>query len=236
MPKRITLKIAELNIEVEYSNEKISDLCRDYIARGTKPDIEVCFDREKCKQEDAKTGHGPLSAEFACIYRQIAEKLPRYHRAVMHGAVIAYKGKAYMFIAKSGTGKTTHIGLWKKYFEGVSVINGDKPIIAAGDNGIIAYGTPWAGKEMEQSNISAPLAGICLIKRSKNNSIRKLGSDEALNALFKQVYMPEDPESLRLTISLIDDIIKHVPFYELSCDISYEAAECSFNALTGDTL
>ena len=232
MPKRITLRIAEVIIEIEYNNDKISDLCRDYIDRGKEPDIKVFYDEAACTAEAKASGHGMLSAEFACIYRQIAELLPLYSRAVAHGAVIAYKNKGYMFIAKSGTGKTTHINLWRKYFDGVRIINGDKPVLSAHGNDIFVYGTPWAGKEMEQSNTCAPLSGICLIKRARQNSIRKLSKDEALSAIFKQIYMPENPQSLNLTISVIDDIISHVPFYELSCNISREAAECSFNAMT----
>ena len=47
----------------------------------------------------------------------------------MHGAVIRYKGKAYLFTAPSGTGKTTHIRQWLKKAEGTFVVNGDKPLI-----------------------------------------------------------------------------------------------------------
>ena len=82
-----------------------------------------------------------------------------------------------------------------------------------------------------QLNAFAPLKGICLIKRSETNSIRKLEPQEAFKAIIKQIYMPENSECVSLTMGLIDDIIRLVPFYELSCNISREAAECSFNAM-----
>ena len=236
MPNSITLKIADLIIETEYENKKIADLCRDYAVCGMKPDIKVFYDREKCEEEATASGFGAAAAEFSCIYRQIAEVLPYYSRAVMHGAVVSYKGKAYMFIAKSGTGKTTHINLWRKFFGGVKVINGDKPIIAANSDGIIAYGTPWAGKEGLQKNESAPLCGICRIVRGKENNIRRLDTNTAFKAILRQIFLPKSEESLNLTMNVIDDIMKHVPFYELTCDISREAAECSFSALTGETV
>lgn len=236
MPNHIWLEIAERVIDVEYKNEKIADLCRNYTVCGKEPDIKVIYDEQKCADENRKSGHGMLSAEFACIYRQIAEALPRYSCAVAHGAVVEYNGRGYMFIAKSGIGKTTHTGLWCKYFKGTRIINGDKPVISVKNGNVFAYGTPWAGKEGLQENARTPLGGICLIKRATDNRIRRLESDEALNAVIKQIYMPENSESLTLTIKIIDDIINNVPFYELSCNVSFEAAVCSFTALTGEKI
>ena len=86
MPNNITLKIADLIIEVEYENKKTADLCRDYAVCGMKPDIKVLYDRQECEDEATAGGFSPAAAEFSSIYRQIAEVLPRYSRAVMHGA------------------------------------------------------------------------------------------------------------------------------------------------------
>lgn len=236
MPNRMTLKIADLIIEVEYESKRISDLCRDYTVSGKEPDIKVVYIKEKTEAEAENSRYGEVSAEFASVYRQIAEKLPSYNRAVMHGAVVSYRGKAYMFIAKSGTGKTTHINLWRRYFEGVDIINGDKPIIAVGKENVTAYGTPWAGKEMLQKNSSAPLGGICVIKRGDRNSIKRLEKQDLLKVLLRQIYLPENADSLTLTMKIIDDIIRLVPIYELTCNISKEAAECSFSAMTGEKI
>lgn len=232
MCKHRKVKIAELNIDIEYKYDIIANLCRDYYADFSVPDIKVAYSESGCKQEEKISGHKGAPAEFANIYRQIAEKLPGFSCAVMHGAVVSYRQNGYMFIAKSGTGKTTHINLWKQYFDGVEIINGDKPILRIKDNSVYAYGTPWAGKEMLQLNTFAPLKGICLIKRAEKNSIKKLNSSEALTAIIKQIYMPENAKMLDLTIKMIGDIIRLVPVFELSCNISREAAECSFNEMT----
>ena len=236
MPKTVNTKISGLNIRIEYNNERIPHLCHDYIVEDKNPEIKVSYDESKCASEAKTSGYGMLGAEFACIYRQIAEKLPEFSRVVCHGAVISYKDNGYMFIAKSGTGKTTHINLWRKYIEGVEVINGDKPIIEVNGKRVIAYGTPWAGKEMLQTNTCAELKGICVIKQANHNSIKRIGASDAINAMMSQIYMPENIASLNLTIKLMDNIITHVPFYELSCDISREAALCSFTAMTGESL
>ena len=225
MSKTFKAKISNLIIEIEYKDERIVTVCREYIVKDGEPDIITAFDISD-----------DFIKNYTELYRQIADKLPEYSRAVFHGAVVSYKQNAYMFIAKSGTGKTTHINLWRKYINGVDIINGDKPILADNCKEIIAYGTPWAGKENMQKNTFAPVKAICLIKRSKENSIRKLNSQESLAAIMNQVYIPKDENALNLTMRIIDDIISTVPFYEISCDISREAAICSFKAMTGENI
>ena len=77
----------------------------------------------------------PEYLETLALLRKVAEVLPEKDGFLMHGAVIQWKDKAYMFTAPSGTGKTTHIRLWRKYLgQGVSIINGDKPFIRIVDD------------------------------------------------------------------------------------------------------
>lgn len=65
----------------------------------------------------------------------------------MHGAVVAWKDQGYLFTAPSGTGKSTHLALWKKYLgDQAEVINGDKPFLKVMEDEVWVYGTPWAGK------------------------------------------------------------------------------------------
>jgi hypothetical protein len=60
------------------------------------------------------------------------------------------------------------------------------------DGTLIAYGTPWNGKENWGSNISAPLAGVCFIERGDKNSISPLSSEESALKIMKQILIPKD--------------------------------------------
>ena len=152
----------------------------------------------------------------------------------MHGAVIGFEGKAYAFLAKSGTGKSTHIRLWRAHLkDGVIPVNGDKPILRFHGDVLTAYGTPWAGKEGWQRNVGLPLAGICLLSRGERNRIERLPATDALSALMRQIYLPSDPMGAVATMALIDRLTKTVPIYALQCDMSEEAAKTSFEAMTG---
>jgi len=208
-------------------------LCKDYIADFEKSDITAVTDENAVLKEKEMVPAAPIeTCESLCIYRAIAEQLPQFDRFVFHGAAIEHGGNAYLFTAPSGTGKTTHINLWKKYLgNNVNIINGDKPIINVADNPII-YGTPWAGKEGYQRNVSAPLKAICILKQGKTNNITRLKTADALNHIMRQVYMPHNVQALSKTLALIGKIIENIPVYMLECDISEEAFRTSYEELT----
>jgi hypothetical protein len=146
--------------------------------------------------------------------------------------VIEYEGKGYAFAAKSGTGKSTHISLWKKVFgDTVRIINGDKPIIRYVDGKFFAYGTPWCGKEGFGVNDRVPLKALCFIDRAEENSIIRLAPEYALNRIFGQILMPEDAENLDALFSLLDDTLRNIPCYRLRCNMEPEAAAVSYEAM-----
>ncbi len=232
MPQ-INVLLADLKVRIEHTYDYMPQFCKDYIAQFDNADIVAKASEKAILKEKELVPKAPISAcESLCIYRAIAEKLPQFDRFVFHGAAIEYDGNAYLFTAPSGTGKTTHINLWKKYLgDKVDIINGDKPIVYMGDDAVV-YGTPWAGKEGYQRNASAPIAAICIIKQGKTNKIGRLEKTAAVNHLMRQVYMPQNATALSNTLALIGKMIETVPVYMLECDISQEAFETSFNQMT----
>lgn len=233
------IRVAGLNINVDAKYSYLPSLCKDYIVDDSETaDIDAVATDEKIVLERTRSDElvEPHLAESLCVYRDIAEQLPKFDRIVFHGAAISYKGKAYLFTAPSGTGKTTHINLWRKYIgDDVGVVNGDKPILWVHDSAVKVCGTPWAGKEGWQSNCCMELAAVCFIGRGTDNSCISVPSSDCLVDLLKQTYMPADPEQAVNTLDIIDKIVKTVPFYKLSCDISEDAVRSSFEKLTGET-
>ena len=230
--QKIDILLADLKINIEHKYDYMSYLCKDYISQSDTPDIIAKADNAAILKEKELVPSAPIeSCESLCIYRAIGERLPHFDRFVFHGAAIEYGGKAYLFTAPSGTGKTTHINLWKQYLgDKVDIINGDKPIIKAGNISTV-YGTPWAGKEGYQRNTSAPLKAICILKQGKENKITKLELAEAVNHLMRQVYLPSNPSALSKTLELLGTVIENTPVYLLECDISKQAFETSFNQM-----
>lgn len=120
-------------------------------------------------------------AEWQLAYDPVSRAMLRFDRLTFHGACIEYGGRAYIFTAYSGTGKSTHIRLWGRYLgSSVRIVNGDKPIIDLHDvDDIAAYGSPWCGKEGWQRNVRVPLGGICILHRAQPSSAGESAAAEA---------------------------------------------------------
>ncbi len=103
--------------------------------------------------------------------------------ALFHAAVVRHEGKGYMFLGKSGTGKSTHAQLWLKHIEGAELVNDDNPVVRDG----VVYGSPWSGKTPCYRNVSCPLGGIVLLSQAPYNKIRRLGGIEAYSALVASI-------------------------------------------------
>ncbi len=231
--QQLDIMLSGLKIRVQHNHDYMTHFCRDYTANFNEPDIISRADETAVLKEKRLVPSASIAAcESLCLYRDIGEQLPCFDRFVFHGAAIEYDGNAYLFTAPSGTGKTTHINLWKRYLgDKISIINGDKPIIKAADT-FTVYGTPWAGKEGYQRNTAAPLKAICILKQAKSNSIVRIEKSEAVNHLLRQVYLPLNPSSLSKTLALLGNVIESTPVYILKCDISEEAFKTSYNEIT----
>ncbi len=177
------IQIADLVVEMHSRFPFAQNFCRDYLTESHTADLVAEVSEQEVTYE---LEHSPYdvteeSAEIVCLYRKIADQLPDFGRFVFHGAAISYGNSAYLFTAPSGTGKSTHIALWRKYLgDSVDIINGDKPILAPSDSGTVVYSSPWAGKEGWQQNISMPVKGVCLIERGTNNIVQKIRPEDAL--------------------------------------------------------
>ncbi len=229
----IKIRIAQLNIKMLCRYPHASRLCADFITEDEDTDISVSVTEDEISAEAAQYGDRTFSngyCESICLYRAIAEKLPSYDGFVFHGAAVNICGKGYIFAARSGTGKTTHISLLlDNYPDDVTIINGDKPIIRRIGQAWFVCSTPWAGKEGWKRNTSAPLAGIVLLERSEHNFIEKTEPRDHFDAVMGQVYLPRCGEGQLKTFELIDKMSEETDFYRLGCNMEPDAARTSFS-------
>lgn len=232
------IKIADTVVEIHNVYQLVRALCKDYIYDGDGCDFSVASTKEMIEKEKlAMSEEHPQNdayVENICIYRQIALKLLERDAFVMHAATIGVGDKAYAFTAKSGTGKSTHIALWKRMLkEKVYAINGDKPIIRIVDGKVYVYGSPWCGKELWNSNVRAELNGLCFLERGEENSIEKIDISQAATMIMKQILIPSDAQGVIKTFDLVDKMLRSTNVWRLKCNISMEAAELSYKAMHG---
>ena len=211
-----------------------TDAAEDFTVEIRQSDLG--FARLKSAREDEAEGipvrHFAADyLETLAVYRRIAEKMPDYDAFLFHGSVIAVDGAAYLFTARSGTGKSTHTRLWRKLLgERAVMVNDDKPLIRIlPDGSVVACGTPWDGKHRLSANISVPLKSICILERAQENHIREISGTEALPELLQQIYRPSDPTALAKTLTLIDRM--KVRFFRLGCNMDRSAAELSYRTM-----
>lgn len=228
------VKLADLVIEIKNKYAQVAELCKGYITDEERVDFTVeCTDEEiEAERYDAEQDFPEGYLESLAIYRKICEKALEYDAFLVHSAVIEVDGNAYAFLARSGTGKSTHIALWRTAIgESVKIINGDKPLYRYIDGALYAYGTPWCGKEGWNRNARARLKALCYIERAEQNSIEKITPRESVMRAFKQVYMPKDASGTTKTLELVDRMLNDIQSWIIHCNISTEAALVAYNAL-----
>ena len=155
---------------------------------------------------------------------------------LMHASVIKKDGKGYLFQGKSGTGKSTHSGLWLKHIPGCELLNDDNPIVhfnrETGEATV--YGSPWSGKTPCYRRVSAPVGAFVQLRQCPENTIRKESVLESFASLLPSVSTMKWNRRIHSAhCDTISDIIRLSPIYLLGCRPDEEAARLSFHTLTG---
>ena len=209
----------------------LTDAPADFEFTITEEDVE--FERDFHLQEALEEGFRIRNfpdtfLERASIQRKFANRLFEKDILLLHGSTISVDGQAYLFTAKSGTGKSTHTRLWRQLFGDRAVmVNDDKPFLKFTADGVLAYGSPWSGKHGLDSNICAPLKGICILVRGAQNRIRKITAQEAMPMLLHQSHCPEGKSLDRL----LDMLTRQVPLWYMECNKDLQAAQVAFDAM-----
>ena len=237
-------EIAGLTVEIRSLHPEVQRDCAGYESSGAPlVTVEICqkdinFEREKSAGEDRAEGI-PLRnfpdgyLETLAVYRKLAEyMLQKRQTLLFHGSAIAVDGKAYLFTAASGTGKSTHTRLWRELLgERAVMVNDDKPLLHITPEGVTVYGTPWNGKHRLGTNMAAPLAALCVLERGQTNVIREVSPREVLPMLIQQSYHPQCREAYPAYLSLLNTLTEQLRFYRLHCNMEPEAARVSFEGM-----
>lgn len=233
------IRIAGVVVGIDNRYEYIERLCQDYTVSGETPAFTVRAEEQEIDQETAASLEPqPVEDrgyyESSCLCRQICLGMVEYDGFLMHSAVLNVKDRALAFAAKSGTGKSTHVGMWReRYGEKVLIINGDKPVYRFVDGVLYACGTPWRGKEGWGYNTMVPLKALCFLERGTENRLERISKAEAIPLLFHQVLLPKEPELMGRFLDLVDRMLAAVPCYRLRCLADWAAVEVAQRGLMG---
>lgn len=226
------LKVADLIVEINILGELLLSRVQPYVYDGEKA-ADIVIEIPKRYYENKHKEFPHLSFE-ECEYlwsgSSFYEQLVDFDGLMLHSSCVEYEGKAYLFSARSGTGKSTHTHLWLEYLNGARIINDDKPAIRCIDGEFYAYGTPWSGKTDESENVGVPIAGISFLERGENE-IKRIPGIMALKLFMEQTVRSVKKDTMEKTLDLLGKILTEIPIYRLSCDMTEAAVKTSYNGM-----
>lgn len=137
---------------------------------------------------------------------------------MIHSSVAVVNGKGYMFLGKSGTGKSTHCRLWLKNIEGADILNDDNPILKVEDDGVYVYGSAWSGKGCVYKNERYPVGAIVRLAQAPHNKIERKSGAAAFALLYTACSkLPWSSRFMEQICSIIGKIVAAIPVYFLEC-------------------
>jgi len=156
--------------------------------------------------------------------------------ALFHASAISYGGKGYIFLGPSGTGKSTHAGLWVRHIEGTELINDDNPVIRIGQDGKAqVYGSPWSGKTPCYRNVSCPLGAITELSQAPRNRIYRLNGIQAYAALLISISGKRWESRIANGLHMTEEALTAgIPVWHLECLPDREAALLCLNTIATD--
>lgn len=178
--------------------------------------------------DPAPENEQPLTAAD-CVFHAIrhvfllrAQKLGMY---VIHSASILHNGKAWLFSALSGTGKSTHTNIWHKLYD-TPFLNGDLNLLAFEERRPVVKGIPWCGTSGICTTETYPLGGIILLARSKTNFIEEIPTAARILGIQMRFISPKwSAEQAADSLDFAKHIVETAGVARLHCNMEDEAAE-----------
>lgn len=228
-------------VSIRTKYDYLYNLCREYIVSDGEAEFLIeCEKNAKEKYSKYIKQFGSevaieVGCEYLSVFSQLEERFIDCDETFIHAALCAVDGIGYGFMAPSGTGKTTHIMLWKKLFgEKCEIINGDHPLVGVKTNRVYASGTPWCGKERFSINKTVPVKAMAFLERSETNSIERLTPTEAEKRLYYSIILSGGmTEDIMPTIRLMNRLSRSIDFYVLRCNMDIEAAQVAYKTMSG---
>lgn len=242
---RITIELAGVRADILCRHPETAAFFRDYRCEGPADiaidptDEDIRRMEARLREQAARDGRPeaalpPWFVERDAIHGRLAEALIDRDVLLVHGSAIVLDGEAYVFMADSGTGKSTHTRLWREHFgRRAWMLNDDKPMLRLAGDGVLACGTPWDGKHHLSRNASAPLRAIVRLTRSAENHVEPLTRAEALAVVLQYGFRPEDADRMRRVLQLGAALVRRTDAFRLGCNMAPDAARAAYEGITG---
>lgn len=195
-----------------------------------KADMVIRCDAQRTLEQNPQLEDLDM-AEYIATGTIFARNILKYDGFQLHACAVGLDGKAYLFSAPCGMGKSTHGERWCRLF-GATLINDDKPVLRYTESGWMVYGTPWSGKHDLSAPIGLPLGGIACLYRGEVNEIEPMETGKAVTAIISQCLRNLSGEQMQRQLELLDKLLRQKPIWQLTSRNEDAAAEVSREAMT----
>ncbi len=146
---------------------------------------------------------------------------------LFHASVTVRQGVGYLFLGRSGTGKSTHSQQWMKAFDDAWLLNDDNPIVRIWQDGSVrVYGSPWSGKTPCYKQADVPVGALVQLKQAPENKIERLRMVQAYPHILSSVSgMKLQPQIMDCLYASIARLLELIPVYHLECLPNEAAAQ-----------
>lgn len=224
-------KIAGLTVQMESFGRTVEQAAPYEIEPVEKADVVI--ENAPSEYINKYSYLSPSECEYIYTGMSFYKQLINFGGIMLHSSAVVVDGRAYLFTATSGTGKSTHTALYLKEFgDRAYILNDDKPAVRLEDGAFYAYGTPWSGKHDISANERVPIAGICVLGRGEKNEISPIGGKAAIYGIYSQTMHPKSEIYMDKVFATLEKLLELVPIYMLRCNMDPEAARISYAAMS----
>lgn len=201
---------------------------------------EDCGAHRLCMKADASKGVIALDWKDPMVKQALvsmlrivfSQRVLLYDGFSIHASTVVKEGMGYLFLGKSGTGKSTHSRLWMETWPEVELLNDDNPIVRMVDGQCRVYGSPWSGKTPCYQQRFAPLKGMVRLRQAKENRWTKVTGVLAWTTVYPSCAVMKEETALFLGLQKsLNKVVERVNVGILDCLPDREAAELSWKNL-----
>lgn len=227
-------KIADVVIEMEQNCSETAHWYQPYVYEGEEEPVFSISPNQKRMDYLVENGVDISvgDAENMVLCTDFNRNLMKYYGSYIHSSALLFDGKAYLFSANSGVGKSTHTKKWiERFGDRAVIINDDKPSFRFIDGKCIIYGTPFAGGTDVQKNVSAELGALVFIERSEENYLEKIPVSKAIALLLEQSPRRANEAIGDRQLEMYSLLLSSYPSYLLHCNLDDSAVDAALGIL-----
>lgn len=230
--------IADFIVEMNPKYNALKMLCEPFLYSGNiQPDIVLNVDDTliSATRKRMKENTSIDEAEEFCTSTLFNRAIIKHGAMLIHSSAIVCDGKAFLFSAASGVGKSTHTKLWlKKFGDRVHILNDDKPIVKIKNGLPFCCGTPFDGGSGIAKNETVPLGAVIFIERAADNYVTVPDTNEIVKKLYQSTAKFVGKEDAACMLENFDRLIKCCKFYILHCNTDISSVQTAYDALIAD--